>query len=63
MSLSEDWRERHGQKQSESKVIIYIVLLLVILFFIARAGNFSRQFADIFMSSPDSTAAEAAEQE
>ncbi|MCK5785330.1 MAG: hypothetical protein KAH54_02085 [Candidatus Sabulitectum sp.] len=61
MSLSEDWRERHGQKQSDSKVLIYIVLLLVILFFIARAGNFSRQFAEVFMSSPDSTSVETTE--
>ena len=61
MSLSEDWRERHGQKQSSSRVIIYIVLLLVILFFIARAGNFSAQFAQIFMGNSDSTTVETVE--
>lgn len=61
MSLTDDWRERHGQKQSSNKVIIYIVLLLVILFFIARAGNFSRQFTEVFSSSPDSTVSESVE--
>lgn len=61
MSLSDDWRERHGQKKSGSKVIIYIILLLAILFFIARSGNFSRQFAQIFMGTQDSTAVEPVE--
>ncbi|MCK5130845.1 MAG: hypothetical protein KAR40_01670 [Candidatus Sabulitectum sp.] len=61
MSLSDDWRERHGQKQSGSRVIIYIILLLAILFFIARSGNFSRQFAQIFMGTRDSTAVEPVE--
>lgn len=61
MSLSDDWRERHGQKHSDSRVIIYIVLLLVILFFIAKAGNFSRQFTQIFMGTRDSMTVESSE--
>ncbi len=58
MSLSDDWRQRHGQRRSDSRLIVYIVLLLVILFFLARSGNFSRQFSQIFLGSPDSSAVE-----
>ncbi len=55
MSLSDDWRQRHGQKQSGGRVMIYLILLLAILFFVGKSGNFSRQFAQIFMGSQDST--------
>lgn len=61
MTLSGDWRERHGQKQSGGRVIIYIILLLAILFFIGKAGNFSRQFMRIFMGTQDSTSVESTE--
>ncbi|PIE53107.1 hypothetical protein CSA37_03130 [Candidatus Fermentibacteria bacterium] len=50
MSLSDDWRERHGPKQSGGKVIVYLILLLVIILLIARAGDFSRQFTEIFLT-------------
>lgn len=61
MSLSDDWRGRHGQKHSDSRVIIYIILLLAILLFISQAGDFSRQFTQIFMSPRDSTTVESTE--
>jgi hypothetical protein len=54
VSLSDDWRERHGQKKSDSKLLFYILLLLAILFFIAKAGDFSKQFMRTFMGPPDS---------
>ncbi len=63
MSLSDDWRERHGHKQSDSKVFIYIILLLAIIFFIARAGTFSKQFTNTFLGTQDSTALESVELE
>jgi hypothetical protein len=62
MSLSDDWRQRHGQRKSDSRLLFYIVLLLAILFFIARSGDFSRQFLRTFMSAPDSTAEETSGQ-
>ncbi|MEA3267433.1 MAG: hypothetical protein U9P42_10915 [Candidatus Fermentibacteria bacterium] len=61
MSLADDWRQRHGQRRSDSRLIVYIVLLLIILFFLARSGNFSKQFADIFLGSQDSSAVETTE--
>ena len=50
MSYHDDWRERHGPRKSGSRVLVYIVLLLVILLLIAKAGDFSREFTDIFFS-------------
>ncbi|MCD4707444.1 MAG: hypothetical protein K8S62_06875 [Candidatus Sabulitectum sp.] len=61
MNLSDDWRERHGQKHSGNRLIIYIILLLAVLFFIAKSGKFSRQFTQIFMGTRDSTAIESTE--
>ncbi len=63
MSLSDDWRERHGHKQSDSRVFIYIILLLAIIFFIARAGSFSQRFTETFMGTQDSTDVESVELE
>jgi len=58
MSLSDDWRQRHGQKKSDSRLLFYILILLAILFFIARSGDFSKQFLRTFMSSSDTTSVE-----
>ncbi|RKZ04108.1 hypothetical protein DRQ21_03690 [Candidatus Fermentibacteria bacterium] len=63
MSLSDDWRQRHGQRKSDSKLLFYILILLAILFFISRSGDFSRQFLRTFMGSPDSTSVETTGQE
>ena len=61
MSISGDWRERHGQKQSGNRVIVYIVLLIIIFLLIAKAGDFSKQFTQIFFQSSDSTMVESPE--
>jgi len=55
MGNYDDWRERHGPKQSGNRVIIYILLLLLILLFMAKAGDFSSRFADIFMGTSENT--------
>ncbi len=55
MSYHDDWRDRHGPRKSDSRVIIYIVLLLVILLLIAKAGDFSREFTDIFFTPSGET--------
>jgi len=61
MSLSDDWRQRHGQRNAGSRLIVYIVLLLIILFFIARSGNFSMQFTQMFLGTADSSAVDTSE--
>ena len=61
MSLSDDWRERHGQKQSDSRVFIYIVLLALILLLITRADDISRQFSQVFFSTSDSSSVDPAD--
>lgn len=63
MSFSEDWRDRHGQKKSNGKIMIYLVLLAVIFLMIARSGNFSSQFLKLFSNGSDSTLTESVELE
>lgn len=56
MSYHDDWRDRHGPRKSGGRVIVYIILLLLIILFMTRAGDFSRQFTNIFFTPSGETA-------
>ncbi|MFO7627291.1 MAG: hypothetical protein R6V62_08545 [Candidatus Fermentibacteraceae bacterium] len=49
MSISGDWRDRHSQRSSGSRVVFYIILLAVTVILILKAGDFSRGFTDVFL--------------
>lgn len=49
MSLTGDWRERHGQRKSGGRLVFYIVLLAVTILLILKAGDFSTGFTEIFL--------------
>jgi hypothetical protein len=49
MTLYDQWRERHGQKRSGGRLIIYLILLAVTLLLILKAGDFSRGFTEVFL--------------
>lgn len=49
MSLYDQWRERHGQRKSGGRLIIYLILLAITILLILKAGDFSRGFTDIFL--------------
>jgi hypothetical protein len=62
MSYADDWRDRHGPRGSGGRVLVYVILLLVILLIISRAGDFSRTFTAIFLAPEDHPAENAPEQ-
>lgn len=55
MTYQDDWRERHGPRRSGSRVIIYIILLIIIILIMTKAGDFSRQFYNIFLNPSGQT--------
>jgi competence protein ComGC len=49
MSISGDYRERHGHKKSGFRVVFYLVLLVLTILLILKAGDLSRGFTEVFL--------------
>lgn len=58
MALIDDWREKHTRKSGNSRLILYIFLLLLIVFLILKADTFVNGFSRIFFSADSSAAVE-----
>ncbi len=53
MAIIDYWQEKHTRKSGNGRLILYILLLIMILFMILKAGVFVQGFTSIFFS-PDS---------
>jgi hypothetical protein len=55
MSLTSDWRERHGASRSRGRLLFYILLLAVTVFLMLRAGTIMESLGSIFVVSDSSS--------
>lgn len=50
MSLTSDWKERHGPRKNTGKVIWLFVVLLLVILIIMKSREIFTVFSDIFFN-------------